>query len=77
MHLASLSSQEENDRLEKHVNDFGKLDFWLIISAIDYGFNFASSYLKCDEMFDVMFLKMILSLRNNIKKWMTNRAINE
>lgn len=23
MHLASLSSQEDNDRLEKHVNDFG------------------------------------------------------
>ena len=23
MHLASISSQEENDRLEKHVRDFG------------------------------------------------------
>lgn len=26
MHLASLSSQEDNDRLEKHVNDFGKCE---------------------------------------------------
>lgn len=25
MHLASISSQEENDRLEKHIRDFGKL----------------------------------------------------
>lgn len=25
MHLASISSQEENDRLEKHIKDFGKL----------------------------------------------------
>lgn len=24
MHLASISSQEENDRLEKHIRDFGK-----------------------------------------------------
>lgn len=24
MHLASISSQEDNDRLEKHVNDFGE-----------------------------------------------------
>jgi Lectin C-type domain len=23
MHLASISSQEENDRLEKHIRDFG------------------------------------------------------
>lgn len=26
MHLASISSQEENDRLEKHIRDFGKID---------------------------------------------------
>lgn len=25
MHLASIASQEENDRLEKHIRDFGKL----------------------------------------------------
>lgn len=25
MHLASISSQEENDNLEKHIKDFGKL----------------------------------------------------
>lgn len=25
MHLASISSQEENDKLEKHIRDFGKL----------------------------------------------------
>lgn len=25
MHLASISSQEENDRLEKHIRDFGEL----------------------------------------------------
>lgn len=31
MHLASLSSQEDNDRLEKHVNDFGKFGFHLIV----------------------------------------------
>lgn len=24
MHLASISSQEENDRLEKHIRDFGE-----------------------------------------------------
>lgn len=24
MHLASISSQEENDRLEKHIRDYGK-----------------------------------------------------
>lgn len=25
MHLASIASQEENDRLEKHIRDFGEL----------------------------------------------------
>lgn len=29
MHLASISSQEENDRLEKHIRDFGKC--WLLV----------------------------------------------
>lgn len=24
MHLASISSQEENDRLEKHIRDYGE-----------------------------------------------------
>lgn len=27
MHLASISSQEENDKLEKHIRDFGKLKY--------------------------------------------------
>lgn len=27
MHLASISSQEDNDRLEKHIKDFGKSNF--------------------------------------------------
>lgn len=26
LHLASISSQEENDRLEKHIRDFGNLN---------------------------------------------------
>lgn len=25
MHLASISSQEENDKLEKHIKEFGEL----------------------------------------------------
>lgn len=25
MHLASITSQEENDKLEKYIKDFGKL----------------------------------------------------
>ena len=31
MHLASISSQEENDRLEKHIRDFG-----LFCNFLDY-----------------------------------------
>lgn len=33
MHLASISSQEENDRLEKHIRDYGEYYriFWLIM----------------------------------------------
>uniref|UniRef100_T1GGF4 C-type lectin domain-containing protein n=1 Tax=Megaselia scalaris TaxID=36166 RepID=T1GGF4_MEGSC len=27
MHLASINSQEENDKLEKHIRDFGKKIF--------------------------------------------------
>lgn len=32
MHLASITSQEENDKLEKHIRDFGKLQFLFIVA---------------------------------------------
>lgn len=31
MHLASISSQEDNDRLEKHIKDFGNYTTRLIL----------------------------------------------
>lgn len=37
MHLASISSQEDNERLEKHVNDFGKRRWWRLCSNNDFG----------------------------------------
>jgi hypothetical protein len=36
MHLASISSQEENDKLEKYVKDFGRFNNGL--SIMDYAF---------------------------------------
>lgn len=42
MHLASISSQEENDRLEKHIRDFGEL----LLAHIHAGhLNYKSSFL--------------------------------
>lgn len=38
MHLASISSQEENDRLEKHIRDYGKAFSLLINDPIGFFF---------------------------------------
>lgn len=32
MHLASISSQEENDRLEKHIRDFGNSIYFFFLT---------------------------------------------
>jgi hypothetical protein len=34
MHLASISSQEENDRLEKHIRDFGECQATILASTL-------------------------------------------
>ena len=44
MHLASISSQEENDKLEKHIRDFGE---YCLLSHI----NFESRFLLIKKCF--------------------------
>lgn len=35
MHLASITSQEENDKLEKYITDYGKLTLIFYLAEVE------------------------------------------
>lgn len=37
MHLASVSSQEENDKLENHIKEYGELNLFVLLFNIIIG----------------------------------------
>lgn len=74
MHLASITSQEENDKLEKYIKDFGEFKriFYTYVNTIFIRQQFISSL---DVQFSLELLQF-KKLKSNSRRTINMRCIH-